>query len=43
MKLRPHLLEDGEVIDMETDWVSLLPVIRWFLAIEEEDELEVEL
>lgn len=43
LKLRPHLLEDGETIDMETDWISLLPVIRWFLAIKEEDELEVEL
>ena len=37
IQLRRHLLEDGEVLNMDTDWIELLPVVRWFMTIEGED------
>ena len=37
IQLRRHLLEDGEVLNMNTDWIELIPVVRWFMAIEGED------
>lgn len=33
VRLRPREIEDGEVLDLDRDWIELLPVIRWFMGI----------